>query len=55
MKANSGDPVQTLHSAASYLGLQCLSVSHKKDARRIWIILANQARSLLLVDLWEFF
>ena len=26
-----------LHSAASGLGLHCLSMSHKKDARLIWV------------------
>ena len=31
--ANSGEPDQTPHSVASYLGLHCLSMSHKKDAR----------------------
>ena len=37
MKANSGDPDQTLHSVASDLGLHYLSMSHKKDARHIWV------------------
>ena len=31
--SNSGDPDQTQHSAASDLGLCCLPMSHKKDAR----------------------
>ena len=30
--ANSGDPDQTPHSAASDLDLHCLPMSHKKDA-----------------------
>ena len=35
--ANSGDPDQMPHSAASGLGLHYLSTSHKKDARLIWV------------------
>ena len=35
--ANSGDPDQTPRSAASDLGLRCLSMSHKKDDRLIWV------------------
>ena len=41
IKANSGDPDQTQHSALSDLGLHCLSMSHKKDAmliRLIWVM-----------------
>ena len=37
MQANSGDPDQTLHSVVSDLGLHCLPMSHKKDARHIWV------------------
>ena len=29
--------IQTLHSAASDQGLHCLPMSHKKDARLIWV------------------
>ena len=36
-------PGQTSRSAASGLGLHCLTMSHKKDARRI---LANERRWL---------
>ena len=36
MQANCGDPDQTPHSVASDLGLHCLPMSHKKDARHIW-------------------
>ena len=32
MLVSSGDPDQTPHSAASDLGLHCLSMPHKKDA-----------------------
>ena len=35
--ANSENPDQRLHSAASDLDLHCLSMSHKKDARLIWV------------------
>ena len=37
MLANSGDPDQTPRCAASDLGLHCLPLSHKKDARVIWV------------------
>ena len=33
--ANSGYPDQTPHSVASDLGLHCLAMSHKMDARPI--------------------
>ena len=33
----SGDPDQTPRSAASGLVLHCLPMSHKKDARLIWV------------------
>ena len=36
MQANSGDPDQTPHSVASYLGLRYLPMSHIKDARHFW-------------------
>ena len=32
-----GDPDQTPHSVASDLGLHCLPMSYKKDARLIWV------------------
>ena len=37
MQANSGDPDQTPHSVGSDLGLHYLPMSHKKDARHIWV------------------
>ena len=37
MQANSGDPDQTPQSVASDLGLHYLPMSHKKDARPIWV------------------
>ena len=36
MKASSGDPDQTPHYVALDLGLHCLLLSQKKDARLIW-------------------
>ena len=36
MKANSGDPDQTPCLASSDLGLRCLPMPHKKDARLKW-------------------
>ena len=36
-----GDSDQTARSAASVLGLHCLYMSHKKDARLIWLKLAK--------------
>ena len=33
--SNSGKPDQTPHLAVSYLVLQCLPMTHKKDARLI--------------------
>ena len=35
--ANSGDPYQTSHSVASDLDQHCLAMSHKKDARFMWV------------------
>ena len=37
MEANSGDPDQMPHSVASDLGLHYLPMSHRKDARHIWV------------------
>ena len=37
MQANSGDPDQTPLAVASDLGLYYLPMSHKKDARHIWV------------------
>ena len=37
MEANSGDPDQTAHSVGSDLGLHYLPMSHKQDARHIWV------------------
>ena len=51
MQANSGDPDQTPHSVASDLALHYLPMSHKKDARHIWVkcnYFASLLRSILL-------
>ena len=37
MEANRLVPDRTPRFAASHLGLLCLPMSHKKDARRIWV------------------
>ena len=37
MQANSGDPDQTPQNVASDLDLHYLPMSHKKDARHIWV------------------
>ena len=37
LNANSVDPDQTPHSAASDLGLHCFPVSLSWDSRRIWV------------------
>ena len=46
MYANSGEPDQTPHYAASDLDLYCLHMSHKKDARLIWVNKCTLATSL---------
>ena len=47
MQANSGDPDQTPHSVASDL-------SHKKDARHIWVKKCNYFAYLIRVaKIWE--
>ena len=35
-------PYQMPHSAASDLGLHCFPMSHKKDARLIWVNVVNK-------------
>ena len=37
MLENNGDTGQTPHSVASDLGLRWLCMSHKEDARLIWV------------------
>ena len=38
---STGDPGQTPRIAASDPGLHCLPLSHKKDARLIWVRKVN--------------
>ena len=45
MSVNNGDSDQTSHSAASDLGLLGLPMSHKNDARLIWV---NNKRTTIL-------
>ena len=40
--ANSEDPDQTPRSGASDLGLHCLPMSHKWDARLIWVNVSGE-------------
>ena len=49
MQANSGDPDQTPHFVASDLGLHYLPMSHKKDARHIWVKKCNYFAYLIRV------
>ena len=42
--ANSGEPDQTPPFAASDLGLHCWPLSHKKDARLIWVNVSNACK-----------
>ena len=52
MLQNSGDPDQTPHSVASDLGLHYMPMSHKKDARHIWVKM--QLYYLIRVaEIWE--
>ena len=39
-----GDPHQLLHSVASDLGLRCLNMSYKKDARPILVVICRKLR-----------
>ena len=41
MLANSREPDQTPHFAVFDLVLHCLPMSHKKDARLIWVIISK--------------
>ena len=65
INANSVDPDQTLHSAASDLGLHCLPMSRLWDARHKWVkckILAfvrvsfylSKKKTPLTIDIWFF-
>ena len=47
VKANRIAPDGTPRFAASNLGLFCLSMSHKKDTRLIWVNVMTQAVNIL--------
>ena len=49
MSANRIAPDETPRFAASHLGLICLLMSHKKDARLIWV---KQLRVRLIIPKW---
>ena len=53
--ANSLDPDQTPHSAASDLGLGCLPMSHLWDARHKWVNTGKFTSTWLLKEpkLWS--
>ena len=53
MQANSGDPNQTPHSVASNMSLHCLPVSHKKDARHIWVKMQFFCYLIRVPEIWE--
>ena len=53
MQANNGDPDQTPHSVASDLGLHYLPMSHKKDARHIWVKMQLFCFSHKSLEIWE--
>ena len=53
MQANSGDPDQTPHSVASDLGLRYLPMSHKKDARYIWVKMQLFRKLIQVAEIWE--
>ena len=48
MQVNSGDPEQMTHFVASDLGLYYLPLSHKKDAKHIWV--KNAVTCILLIS-----
>ena len=49
--ANIGDHDQTPRSAAAALGLHCLPVSNKKDARLIWIKDTTESESVVRLEI----
>ena len=53
MQANSGDPDQTPHSVAFDLGLHCLPISNKKDARHIKVKNAIISLFHKFPEIWE--
>ena len=53
MQANSGDPDQTPHSVASDVGMHCLSMSHKKYTRHIWVKKQLFCYLIRVPEIWE--
>ena len=53
MQAKGGDPDQTPHSVASDLGLHCLPMSLKKDARHIWVKMHLFGYLIRVPEIWE--
>ena len=53
LQASSGDPDQTQRCAASGLGLHYLPISHKKDARLIWVN-TDKRGGLICAHTWIF-
>ena len=58
--ANSGDPDQTPHSAASDLGLHCLPVTHLGVSRLQWVncwytTKVTEAAVFSLLSCWNLF
>ena len=47
MLANRIAPDGTPHFASSHLGLFCLPMSHKKDARLIWVNISEASKPIL--------
>ena len=52
--ANSGDPDQTPHSAASDLGLHCLPITHLWVSRLQWVKLCSVSRHVFIDDIYKF-
>ena len=53
MQANSGDPDQRQHSVASDLVRHFLPMSHKKDARHIWVKMQLFGYLIRVPEIWE--
>ena len=53
MQANSKYPDQTPHSVASDLGLHCLPISHKMDARHMWVKKELFCYLIRVPEIWE--
>ena len=46
-------PDQTPHSVASDLGLHYVPMSHKKDARHIWVKMQLFSYLIRVAEIWE--